>query len=127
MLNRFFAYGLSFQETCLSNRIGDPGEIHVGMKVPHLEELVLNVVTPTEEEMEGRHHVDTYKRKSVGVLRPEKVVEMLEGFIEYLRYPASSARKYACRYGLCEKLGKIRLCLDGKEVGSWRFSPHLGC
>lgn len=127
MLNRFFAYGLSFQKTCLSNRIGHPGETRVGMKVPHLEELVLNVVSPTEEEMKGRSYVDAYKRKSVGVLRPEKIVEILEGFIEYLQDPASNAGRYASRYELFGKLGKIRLCLDGKEVGSWRFSPHLGC
>lgn len=123
MLNRFFAYGLSFQKNCLSNRIGHPGETQVGMKVPHLEELVLNVVTPTEEEMEGRSYVDAFKRKSVGILRPENIVEILEGFIKFLQYGGN----YARRYELFEKLGKIRLCLDGKEVGSWQFSPHLGC
>ena len=118
MLNRFFAYGLSFQEACLSNPIGHAREIRMGMEVPHLEELVLNVVTPTEEEMEERRYVDAHNRKSVGVLRPERIVEILEGFIKYLQDSASSAGKYASRYGLFEKLGKIRLCLDGKEVGS---------
>lgn len=127
MLNRFFAHGLSFQKTCLSNRIGHPGETYIGMKVPHLKELVLNVVTPTEEEMGGWSYVDAYNRISVGVLRPEKIVEILEGSIKYLQDPASHAGKYSKRYGLYEKLGKIRLCLDGKEVGSWCFSPHLGC
>lgn len=126
MLNRFYEYGTSFQMTYLSNRIGHPGETLAGMKVPHLKELVLNVVTPTEEEMEGRSYADT--RKSIGVMRPQKMAAILEDFINYLKDAASHAGEYARRYGLHKKLGKIRLCLDGKEVGSWCFNPHLlGC
>ena len=127
MLNLFFAYGPSFQKSCLSNRMGHPGETHMGIKVPRLEELVLNVVTPTEEEMEGRSYADTWDRESIGVLRPKKFVGILEGYIKYLQDPASHGGKYAKRYGLFEKLGKIRLCLDREEVGSWCFSSHLGC
>ncbi|MCJ1349894.1 hypothetical protein MMC31_008137 [Peltigera leucophlebia] len=127
MLNRFFAYGHSFQQTCLKNQAGHPGKIHMAIGVPRLEELVLNVVTPTEEEMEGRKYVDIQDWESVGVLRPEKLVNFLQGFIEDLQNPARHGGKYAGRYGLFEKLGKIRLFLDEKEVGSWGFSSHIGC
>lgn len=87
------------------------------MKVPYLEELVLNVVTPTEEEMEERRYVDAYKRKSVGVLGAENLVEMLEGFIECLRSPASIAGHYASQYGLFEKLGMIRFVWMRGKLG----------
>lgn len=99
----------------------------MAINVPRLEELVINVVTPTEEEMEGRSYTDILNWESVGVLHPEKFLPILKRFIGYLQNPASHAGKYAIRCALFEKLGKIRLCLDEKEVGSWGFSSRLGC
>ena len=40
-------------------------------------------------------------------MRPKKLVGILERSIKYLQDPASNGGKYAKRYGLFEKLGKI--------------------
>lgn len=87
-----------------------------------LKLLVLNVVTPTEAEMEGKSFfpencADNPKDPIEGVIRPESVVQHLKEHITRV----VGREKYAVRwsYLLYERLKRIILCLDGKECYSW--------
>lgn len=136
ILARFFKYGPSFQLESRSDDIGQAGQVLRGKEVLRMEDLVLNVVTPIEAEMEGRSYVDPQKRLTIprrdllmhrdlgleGVMRPETMVEELKFYTALLFSRSSDAGKYAKSYGVYRKLGRIRLCLDEKEIHAWSVS-----
>lgn len=132
ILNRFFKYGPSFRSESQSDDIDQAGQVLSGIEVLRMEELVLNVVTPTEAEMEGRSYVgrqklthppgNTLRGREVsfeGVMRPETMAEHLRLDIQLLFNRNSHAGRYAESYGVYQKLGRVRLCLDGKEIKTW--------
>jgi hypothetical protein len=136
ILARFFKYGPSFQSGSQSDEIGQAGQVLGGKEVLRMEELVLNVVTPTEAEMEGRTYADPQIRPRIppggiprhrylgveGVMRPEIMAEKLKFYTGLLFSRSSHAGRYAESYGVYRKLGRIRLCLDEKEIQTWTVS-----
>jgi len=107
-----------------------------GLEIKQMGTLVLNVVTPSAPEMEGRKFVDMEKRKRIieapgsgwnrcrdwgldGVMWPETMTELLRSDARNLMDPKSHAGKYAKAYGVYRKLGRLRVCLDGHERESW--------
>jgi hypothetical protein len=97
------------------------------LPIRELKLLVLNVVTPTEAEMEGKsfwpiNRLRRSKDTIEAVTRPEEVLLELEGQISHIVRRTIHAAEYSQL--LYERLKAIRLCLDGKERFSWNLSER---
>lgn len=126
ILQRFLKYGPAFDTL-------EPAEdaIHLrsvwdNSEVLRLKTLVLNVVTPSEEEMKGKSFVEfeesslshrTNGAKRKGVMRPETIVLHLLTYVPHMLQRDGYAAPYAEE--IYKKVGRIRLCLDGLEKGAW--------
>jgi hypothetical protein len=125
MLNRFLLYGLSFSAPPVSNET-TLKEISPHLKpqcypIRELKLLVLNVVSPTGAEMQGKSFVPIdarhFKKKVEGVTHPETVVKTLENYVIGVINRVGHAPEHSQL--IYERMKLIRLCLDGKEHCSW--------
>lgn len=118
MLNLFFECGPSFQKHASPIELATQVRYTWGLMFRTLTNLSSMSRRQWKKTWKGESYANPGKRESVGVLRPEIIVEHLEFFIQLLR-------AYAKVYGLFPKLGKNRLCLDEMEVGLWNFISDL--
>jgi len=125
MLNRFLLYGPSFSAPPVSNET-TLKEISPHLKpqcypIRELKLLVLNVVSPTEAEMQGKSFIPIdarhFKKKVEGVTHPETVVKTLENYMIGVIKRVGHAPEHSQL--IYERMKLIRLCLDGKERCSW--------
>ena len=97
------------------------------LPIRELKLLVLNVVTPTKAEVEGksfywRNHMH-YPRDTIeAVACAEEVLLELAYYVSHLVKRETHAARYSQL--LYERLKTIRLCLDGKEYFSWNVSER---
>jgi hypothetical protein len=125
MLNRFLLYGPSFSEAPVSSETTSTGlSPHLKPRcypIRELKLLVLNVVSPTEAEMQGKSFIPIddrhFKKKVEGVTHPETVVKTIENYmvsvIKQVGYASGHSQL------IYERMKLIRLCLDGKDRCSW--------
>jgi hypothetical protein len=124
MLNRFLLYGPTFSASPVSSETTST-EYSPHLKpqcypIRELKLLVLNVVSPTEAEMQGKSFtpIDTHFKKEVeGVTHPETVVKTLENYMIGVIKRVGHASDHSQL--IYERMKLIRLCLDGKERCSW--------
>jgi hypothetical protein len=132
ILNQFLSFGATFSDEDLGLVNNEPAplehSVHLrprSQPIKQLRLLVLNVVTPTEAEMEGKPFIpaDTrlvFRNAVEGVTHPQLPSDFLEDFVSKVVYRGVySAEYFQLVY---ERVKVIKLCLDGEERCSWNVA-----